>query len=78
MPAAKCTLSRSRPSVTYAARRPAATQANANVVDTTRGRNRSTKPSSVSSRAARNTRSFGKGGSRLTSTSPDAADGRRC
>lgn len=43
MPAAKCTLrDRSSPSVTYAARLPAATHAKANVVETTRGRNRST------------------------------------
>jgi len=44
IPLAKCTLSCRSPSVTYAARRPAATQATARVVETTRGRKRSTNP----------------------------------
>lgn len=48
-----------QPSVTYAARRPAATQARAGVVETTRGRNRAAKPRSASNRTARKAGSSG-------------------
>ncbi len=75
IPAAKWTLSRRSPSVTYAALRPAATQATASVVETTRGRNRSANPGAARRLTALKSGALGNGASRLTSTSRDPGEG---
>lgn len=75
IPAAKCTLSRRSPSVTYAALRPEATQATASVVETTRGRNRWANSGAARRCTARKSGAFGKGASRLTSTSREPDEG---